>query len=305
VSGGHLKKTATADGTATTGGQGAADEDIKVGVTHGRAYDKGMDPPSFINPSSEPLRASIELQAKLENDIRKLINLAVQNVGTRVSADSKEFDNQGLEAGLSYIGLVLENAERQIAHYWAAYEDRNAKQREVATIKYPDRYSLKTDADRIKEAEQLRGLMTAVPGRRVKKELGKLIVSALLAGKVDLGTLEQIEKEIDGARYTTSDPEIIVRAVEAGLAGEQIASVALGFEDGEYLIARKDHLDRIKRIAESQGVVVNSSRGVPDLASDTRGGTDEKTLSRQTDSQPTIKPRIRGKGKKRRRQTND
>ena len=41
--GAHLKHAATADGTATSGGQGAADTDIKVGATHGRAYDKGMN----------------------------------------------------------------------------------------------------------------------------------------------------------------------------------------------------------------------------------------------------------------------
>ena len=58
-------------------------------------------------------------------------------------------DNQGLEAGLSYIGLVLENAERQIAEHWAAYEERNPLKRQIATIKYPDVYSLKTDADRV------------------------------------------------------------------------------------------------------------------------------------------------------------
>jgi hypothetical protein len=61
--GAHLKHAATADGTSTTGGQGAADTDIKVGATHGRAYDKGMSPPALINPSAEPLRASLELHA--------------------------------------------------------------------------------------------------------------------------------------------------------------------------------------------------------------------------------------------------
>lgn len=307
ATGSHLKTPVTADGTATAGGQGAANEDIKVGVTHGRAYDKGMNAPSFINPSSEPLIASTALQAKLENDIRKLINLAVQNTGTRVSADSKEFDNQGLEAGLSYIGLVLENAERQIAHYWAAYEDRNEKQRKIATIKYPDRYSLKTDADRVKEAEQLQGLMTAVPGRAVKRELGKLIVAALLAGKVDLETQEKIEKEIDAAKYTSSDPETIIKAVEAGLAGEQIASVALGFEDSEYLTARKDHIARIHRIAESQGAMTTNNptaRGVKDLATNLQDGKAEKETSRVTDLQSTTKPRTRGKNKKNRRQNN-
>ena len=45
--GAHLKHAATADGTATTGGQGAADTDIKVGATHGRTYDKGMNPPAL------------------------------------------------------------------------------------------------------------------------------------------------------------------------------------------------------------------------------------------------------------------
>lgn len=314
ATGAHLKRVSTDKGTATSGGQGAADEDVKVGTTHGRAYDKGMDAPQFINPSSETLEASIKLQSKLEEDIRKLINLAVINAGTRMSADSKEFDNQGLEAGLSYIGLVLENAERQITHYWAAYEDRSVERRQIATIKYPDRYSLKTDADRVKEADNLRDLMTAVPGRTVKRELGKLIVSALLAGKVDLETLQKIEKEIDKADYTTSDPETIIAAVEAGLCGEQVASMALGFDEDEYLTARKDHTARIKRIAESQsagkGAAVEGSgetgegpenpaaRGVKDLATDTRGGRTEKAQSRQTDLQDTTRKRVRGRGRK-------
>jgi len=300
ASGAHLKRTATADGTSSTGGQGAADEDIKVGTTHGRAYDKGMDPPSFINPSAEPLNASLALQSKLENDIRKLINLAVLNLGTRVSADSKEFDNQGLEAGLSFIGLVLENAERQIAHYWAAYEQRDEKKRQIATIKYPDRYSLKTDVDRVKEADQLSDLMYAVPGRTVKKELSKLIVTALLAGKTDLDTLRKIEKEIDSADYTTSDPRTIIDAKNAGLVGEKTASMALGFSDEEYLQARQDHIERVKRIAESQGVMKGANaaaRGVADLAENPEGGAEEKELSRETDLEATTTPRVRGEGR--------
>ncbi len=126
--GAHLKHAATADGTATSGGQGAADANIKVGATHGRTYDKGMNPPAFINPSAEPLRASLELQDRLKRDIRELVNLAVSSLAVRASAESKAMDNQGLEAGLSYIGLLLESAERQIAEFWAAYEERNVKQ---------------------------------------------------------------------------------------------------------------------------------------------------------------------------------
>jgi len=297
ASGAHLKRTATAEGTASAGGQGAEDEDIKVGATHGRAYDRNMDAPSFINPSSETLNASLALQTKLENDIRKLINLAVTSIGAKASDNST--DNAGLEAGLSYIGLVLENAERQIATYWAAYEQRDHKQQDVATIKYPDRYSLKTDDDRVKEAGNLSDLMTAVPGRTVKKELGKLIVTALLAGKVDLGTLQKIEKEIDAADYTTSNPDTIIDSKNAGLVGDKTASIALGFTDDEYKQAREDHIARIKRIAESQGVVPPNpaARGVADLASDGGGGKVEKELSRETDLQGTTTSRVRGKGR--------
>lgn len=297
--GSHLKVAANADGTASAGGQGSADTDIKVGVTHGRAYDKGMNAPEFINPSSEPLIASLQLQNKLEADIRKLINLAVTNLSARASAESKAKDSEGLEAGLSYIGLVLQGGEQQVAEHWAAYEHRDVKQRSVATIKYPDQYSLKTDEDRINESEKLSNLMYAVPGRTVKRELSKMIVASLLSGKVHVDTIATIEREIDEAPYTTSNPEIINKAKENGLVGEKVASQALGFNDDEYLQAREDHVARIKRIAETQSLNSGdpASRGVDDLsANPDRAGSEEKELSRNTDHQDTTASRVRGEG---------
>ena len=252
ATGGHLKSAVGEDGTATTGGQPGADNDIRVGVTQGRTYDKGMNAPSFINPSSEPLKASMDLQAKLEDGIRKLIHLAVADTANRATAESKSMDNQGLEAGLSYIGLVLEAAERQIAEFWAAYEERNPSQRNVATIKYPDRYSLKTDSDRIAEAQSLVKLMYAVPGQKVKRELAKNIVLALLGGKISVGDIQAIFDEIDKAPYATSDPTTIIAAVEAGLCGEKTGSMALGFNDDEHIQARADHAARAIRILQAQ-----------------------------------------------------
>ena len=301
ATGAHLKHAATEDGTSTSGGQGAADTSIKVGATHGRTYDKGMNPPAFINPSAEPLRASLELQDRLKRDIRELVNLAVSSLAVRVSAESKAMDNQGLEAGLSYIGLLLESAERQIAEFWAAYEERNLSKREVATIKYPERYSLKSDADRIKEAQELQKLMGAVPGRRVKRELAKGIVQTLLGGKISMDDLSAINREIDTAHYTTSDPQTIILAAQAGLVGEKTSSVALGFDDDEYLEARKDHAERVKRIAEAQGMEKGGSdpaaRGIADLSADPTAGKEEKAASRNTDLQDTTASRVRGKGR--------
>ena len=330
----HLKQGVNEDGTASTGGQAGADTDIKVGATQGRTYDKGMNAPAFINPSSEPLKASMDLQAKLEDDIRKLIHLAVAETANRATAESKAMDNQGLEAGLSYIGLVLEAAERQIAEFWAAYEERTPSQRNVATIKYPDRYSLKTDSDRIREAEDLVKLMYAVPGQKVKRELAKNIVLALLGGKISVGDIQSIFDEIDKAPYATSDPTTIIAAVQAGLCGEKTASMALGFNDDEHLQAREDHMLRAVRILQAQqkGGAIGSqitgatnrdpateklagsestalnevagnmnsdpaARGVSDLSANAAAGKEEKQTSRDTTLNDTTKPPVRGKGK--------
>lgn len=299
--GSHLKVAASADGTATQGGQGATDTDIKVGVTQGRAYDIKANQPAFINPSPDPLRASIELQEKLEADIRKLVNLAVVNLASRASAESKSMDNQGLEAGLSFIGLVLESAERRIADFWSSYEERNPNKRSTPTIKYPDRYSLKTDTDRIEEATKLSKLMFTVPGRTVKREIAKSIVQALLGGKVGVATIDKIGDEIDASSYTTSEPATIVQAAQAGLVGEQTASIALGFDDDEYLTARKDHTARIKRIAVAQGQQSDSdpaARGVNDLSADpANAGSEEKRASRDTTLRQNTRLRVRGQGR--------
>jgi hypothetical protein len=312
----HLKQASTEDGTATSGGQGAGEQAITVGANHGRAYGKDLDPPQFIHPSPEPLLASIKLQDKLEGDIRRLVNLAVQAMATRGSAEAKALDNQGLEAGLSFIGLVLESSERLIAEHWAAYESKNPKQREVATVKYPDRYSLKTDADRIDEARKLAELIYKVPGRKAKQEIAKNIVTVLLAGKVDVGTIDKIHAEIDKSDYLTSDPDTIVQAVEAGLCDEKTGSEALGFAEGIFLKAREDHALRVQRIAEAQAAqapgptVVRgakqasrslqdpAARGVPDLAADpSKGGKPERAAAADPTNRADRRRRERGNNK--------
>ena len=97
-------------------------------------------------------------------------------------------------------------------------------------------------------------LMNSVPGRKVKRELSKGIVQALLGGKISVDDLAAINEEIDNAHYTNGDPQTIILAAQAGLVGEKTGSVALGFDDDEYLAARTDHAERLKLIAESQGM---------------------------------------------------
>ncbi len=205
--GSHLKQAANPDGTATAGGQTAHDNEITIGATRGRAYDIKANPPAFINPSSDPLKASMDLREEIVQEINRLVNLGVESLVGKMPAGTQALDSGGLEAGLSYIGLVLESAERKIAEFWAAYEDRVVARRKIATIKYPDRYSLKTDKDRIDEATSLSKLMSSVPGQTVKREISKSITQALLGGKVSVETIAKVNAEIDESVYTTSDPD--------------------------------------------------------------------------------------------------
>jgi hypothetical protein len=126
----------------------------------------------------------------------------------------------------------------------------------------------------------------------------------LLSGKVTVDILEKINQEIDSAEYTTSDPDTIIQAKEAGLVGEQVASMALGFKPDEYLQAQSDHLARIVRIAQAQsegagaGVENPAARGLPDLSDDPANETrEEKQESRDTTLKETTKIPVRGKGK--------
>ena len=284
--GGHLKHSSSE-------GEG---KEIKTGVTQGRYYDKGMERPAFISPPSEPLQASMALQEKYEKDIRKLVNLAVQTLATRQSAEAKSLDNQGLESGLAFIGLVLETGERQIAAHWSTYENSQSP-----IIKYPEQYNLKGEADRIAEATDLSKVITKTPSKKARKELWKTVCGSLLGGKVSPDVLLAIYREIDEAKFTTSDPDIIIAAAEAGLVGEQTGSEALGFPDGEHLKARSDHIDRLTRIAKAQGILQPDSdprsRGIPDLSANQKAGKEEKAKSRDRTFDADNRDRTRGGGK--------
>ena len=251
--GDHLKHNVNPDGSAQIGGQPGSDKDIMTGPTQGRSYDLKAERPGFIHPSPEPLQASIQLQQKLEDDIRKIVHLAVTNkVGRSFSMDVKEMVAQGLESGLAQIGLCLEIAERKIADYWACYEEKDIKKRQIAHIKYPERYNLTPNVTRIEEANNLAKLITTIPGREAKKELAKDLVTTLLGSRIPSERLEEIYKEIDACDYTSSDPDMIIQASINGLVGEQTASIALGFNDDEYLKAQDDHMKRIERIQQAQ-----------------------------------------------------
>jgi len=268
--GAHLKRPNASEGPESDN-QVSADKIEDVGSNYGRYYDKDMDRPDFIAPPSEPLLASLKLQEKMEDDIRKLVNLAVEGkAGSRTeSGEAKKLSSQGLESGLSFIGTVLETVEQQIAVIWAHYE--NTRSPQIAVIGYPARYSLKTDDERLDEAEKLLDRADKIPSKTAKRSIYKRVATLLLEDKVSPETLATIHSEIDAARYTRTDLDFIVESRKEGLVSDETASEALGFAKGEVEQAKEDHTDRLERILKSQSsfqgqpIENAAARGAPDL----------------------------------------
>ena len=273
TSGAHLKKKGSTD--STDDDVSLADAAVETGVHHGRTYGKGMDRPGFIAPPTEPLIASMKKQDEMKADIRRLINLTLSGLQPKAaSAESKGFDVRGLEAGLSYIGLELEHGERQISQLWAMYEGvANA-----TTIKYPEKYSLKTDSVVLDEVEKLEKRMMAVPSMTYKQEIAKQIVTTLLGPKVSNETLEKIKKEIDDAEILTTALDVMTLCIEEGLISHKSAAKALGIPEGEVEQAAKDHEERAARIllAQTAAAAGADARGVGDVDPNDKGAEEEK-----------------------------
>lgn len=273
------------------------EQEIAVGPVSGRRVPFGVSMPLFIHPSSEPLKASMEKQARMKADVRNLVNLALSSLEPmHASAESKGMDSRSLESGLSYIGLELERVEKLIGEAWASYMNSA-----VPTVKYPRKYSLKSDKDRRDDSEQLSDLMGKVPSKKYAKAVGKELARTLLEQKVSDEELQAIFSEIDKAEYITSDADAVNTDVQAGLVSKETASNARGYDGAkEVPIANKEHAERLALIAKSQMEGgPNGARGVPDASANPKDDADkEKAASqRNTDTQSTPKDKVRGEGK--------
>lgn len=264
-----------------------------VGTVQGRRYAKGLDRPGFISPSSEPLSISIEKQKQLKDDIRMLVNLALSNVNSKfASAESKEMDSRGLESGLSAIGMILEHGERQLAAIYSEYEGSD----KIATVRYPERYSLKTDSQRLSEAEQLGKQIAIVPSKKFQKAISKEIVKILLDAKISVDDYVAILDEVEKADHMSSDPETIHGDIERGIVSLETAAVARGYDKDEVKKASKDHAERLARIKDSQSDPADNegARGNKDEG-DPSDAKEEKNKSQDPDTQDHGGKAVRGK----------
>lgn len=281
-------------------------QEIVVGTMAGRRVPIEGQAPGFIHPSSEPLKASMEKQRQMKNDMRQLVNLALGTLEPKfASAESKGMDDRSLEAGLSYIGLELERVERLVGVSWSAY-----MKGPDPTIKYPKKYSLKSDKDRREDTKELAELLPKAPSKQYAKEVAKLMAKSLLEQKVSDETLIKIYQEIDDAKYISSDAKDITSDVEAGLVDLITASNARGYE-GERVVplAKKEHEERLTRIAEAQAKASPqadpndnpAARGNPDASAnpkaDAKAEKKESQQNHDQDTDPAPSDKTRGENK--------
>lgn len=239
-----------------------ADTSAAIGITRGRRFSKGMERPGFIHPSPEPLFASMEKQAQLKVEIRELLNRTLAAIeASKVSAYTIKEERSDRDRGLSAIGMELENGENKIAQIWANYEAES-----TATVRYPKAFNLRSESERKAEAEQILKLCDKIPSITAQRELKKQVTKLLLEANVPKAVMDQIEDEINRTTVATIDPDTIRQDHEAGFVGSEMASELRGYPKGEVEKAKKDHAERLARIAKAQSE--NSApmgpRGVPD-----------------------------------------
>lgn len=285
--GAHLKHSGE---DATPGGQFASGHEEKMGAGVGRYYDRDSDRPEFIAPPTEPLQASMALQERLEDNIRRLINLAIENkIGSRTeSAESKKMSSQGLEAGLSYIGLVLQETEQQVAKFFASYEDSESPK--PAIVSYPGRYILKTDEEKLKDAEATDKLAQTIPSLTAKKASKKNLAIALFGGSESVDTLVTIEREINESPVADARPEALIAHLGAGVVTGATASEALGYQEGEAEEAKIEQQEHAKSLIEAQASVKQSTgltnpaargKALAPLDPDRNSGSAEKAAAKE------------------------
>lgn len=287
-----LKSDPSADGEGEDAGV-AAQHNTKTGVSQGRRYPKGTERPAFIHPSAEPLEASMHKQRELRQEIRQLVMLALTNLEPRrASAESKEYSDRGLEAGLSYIGLELAFGERQIASIWATYEGSE----EPATISYPETYSLKSEEERQAEADRLANLIPKIPSIAYQRVLARRIVVITVGTKITNDKLKEINTEIDAAKIIAIDPDVIRSDHEAGLVSSKTASEARLYPVGDVEQAQRDRVERVAMTIVAQSKA--SARGDADSDPDGKVGAKlEKKESQDPYNDLDSKKGTRGEAK--------
>lgn len=256
--------------------------------TTGFTYPPGMDRPGFISPSPEPLQASMQKADQIYRRIQEKLNTDLNDLDS-ASAENKAKSGQSRDAGLCAIGQELQQGEAQIAEAYAAFEGTE----EIATVLYPVVYELLTIDQRVDRVKRISEVKDDFPSKTMQQAIIVEQVEMLLGSRLPHETKEIIKKEIENAPGTTSDPEILVSMVEAGIMSHKTAAMLMYLPVEDSILATMEHTERLQSIAISQ------TKGVGALA-DTNTPEDrklEKQVSQDPDTNPDGTKKVRGDAK--------
>jgi hypothetical protein len=217
-------------------GTGRSTTQRVVGTGHGIGYPEGTERPGFVSPATENLKASMEKQSSIAKEIRVLVDLALVSLSVKAveqSGKSKAADRIGEEAGLAYIGNALESGERALGEIFEMLAGNNPDDIEVT---YPENYSIRTSEDRRKEADELRGLHSAVRSETYQHILDKRIAEVLLKPLVSSEELEEVLAEIEASAFIDDDKDrasVIQKDVTARIVSRETAGDLRGYGDDE------------------------------------------------------------------------
>lgn len=250
---------------------GDGDETTRIGTDRGLNYGKGLERPGFISPPSEPMEASVSLRREMKTEVKDLIHGALEDLGTDGS----------VEAGLGAIGDSLLCGESRLWDHWTVYEDRRPAKRLIATISYPITWTLKTDAQRLDEAEKFIKLGNLVVGRKNKQQMAISAVESLHGGTVSTEKMNGFLDEIKASPIAIADPSVLLAGKKEGALSIETVSIALGARPDEHLKAKADSAERAAAVAVAQKSVNDASRGNPDGMND----NNDQTLAREGETE--------------------
>lgn len=208
---------------------------VKAGPTKGRRYPRNTDRPGFINPSPEPLKASMLKQDQIRASIKELLGANLDNLtGQSIS-------------GINVIIGELIRMERELAYHWHAYENARSK----VQISYPNDFTILTDAQRLDLAKQKS--QYTLPSITYRREAAKQIASLVL-GPLPASVLKQIESEIDNSLVVNLSTADTRDDVVEGILDKASAAAANAYPPGVVEKAEKEHIERLAEIAAAQSV---------------------------------------------------
>jgi hypothetical protein len=260
------------------------DDEVDIGVKKGLWYEKGLNAPAFISPDVGPMQVAMKFRQMFKEEVHELVTGALASLG----------EDGTMDAGLAFIGQCFEDGEQRLWDHWVAYEQADPSRRRTPQILYPEDWSLKTDEERLDEANKYIDVMNKLPGQTGKKEAGKVAYERLFRGRLTIKKLDSIKAEVDQAPYAISDADIVIKAKKEGIFSAETSALALGANEDEAEKAKKDKEDTQKAIAAAQMDQQNGGPGNPDASVD----PNSNAVARQGDSPEGVQGRGEGQNNK-------